>query len=97
MFLYNVSIIIEDSVHQELINWTKGLLNENPDYAIKLLKMLHSPHEGQTYCLQTILNSKEEIEMIKEQVIQKLQDYISTHHVEKAFLFDSIMQYIPHN
>ncbi len=97
MFLYNVSIIIEDSIHQEVITWTKGLLNEHPGFAIKLLKMLHSPHEGQTYCLQVVLNDEEEIERIREQVIQRLQEYISTHHVEKAFLFDSIMQYIPHN
>jgi len=97
MYLYNVSIIIEDSVHQEIIQWTKDLLNDNPDYSIKLLKMMHSPHEGQTYCLQTVVNSEEEIERVKDGIIQKLQEYITLHHVEKAFLFDSIMQYIPHN
>jgi len=97
MYLYNVSIIIEDSIHQDLINWTKNLLNENSDFAIKLLKMLHAPHEGQTYCLQAVVNNEEDIDRIKEMVVEKLQEYIALHHVEKAFLFDSIMQYIPHN
>jgi len=97
MYLYNVSIIIEDSIHQDLFAWTKKILQENQDSEIKLLKMLHSPYEGQTYCLQAVVNDENEINQIKEKVIQKIQDYITKNHGEKAFLFDSIMQYIPHN
>lgn len=97
MYLYNVSIIIEDSIHQEIVEWTQDLVNEYSEDKISLLKMLHSPHEGQTYCLQVVVSSEEEIERIKEQIIQKLQNYIAEHHMEKAFLFDSIMQYISHN
>ncbi len=96
MYLYNVSIIIEDSVHQSLFDWIKQelLINAQPD--LKLLKMLYSPHEGQTYCLQIVLENEEAIESIKTGIIQDLQEHIAHHYSEKAFIFDSVMQYIPH-
>ncbi|MGJ1204989.1 DUF4286 family protein [Sphingobacterium lactis] len=97
MFLYNVSLIIEDSIHLELLDYTKKVLQQHPDSTLKLLKMLHSPHEGQTYCLQAVVNSEVDIEGLRELVIRKIQEQINAQHPEKAFLFESIMQYIPHD
>ncbi|WP_160366875.1 DUF4286 family protein [Sphingobacteruim zhuxiongii] len=96
MFLYNVSIIIEDSVHQSLFDWIKQELLSNAHPNLKLLKMLYSPHEGQTYCLQIMLEDEEAIESIKNGIIQDLQEHIVVNFREKAFIFDSVMQYIPH-
>lgn len=95
MFLYNVSIIIEDSVHQSLLDWIKQQLLTNGDPALKLLKMLYSPHEGQTYCLQIVVEDEQAIEDIKAGLIQMLQEHIASNYQDKAFIFDSVMQYIP--
>jgi hypothetical protein len=60
----------------------------------KFLKMLHSPHEGYTYCVHLIVQDEGEIQTFNEQHLYKLQQHIGTTHNEKVFLFDSIMEYL---
>lgn len=94
MFLYNVSIIMEDSVHTDLLESIQQHIQAKPEIGIKLLKMLDSPHEGQTYCLQVMMDNQEEIAQFQAEVMQDIQALIGTHYPDKAFLFDSTMQYI---
>ncbi|MGO1520495.1 MAG: DUF4286 family protein [Sphingobacterium sp.] len=93
MYLYNVSLIIEGSNHQDLLSWTQQLITEKA-YSVRLLKMLDSPHEGHTYCLQAESNSQEEIDQLRSSLMKDLQEHINQHHREKAFLFESVMQYL---
>ena len=95
MFLYNISIIIEETVHQPLLDWIKELLINIDQPELKLLKMLHSPHEGHTYCLQITVSNEDEINIIQSEILNAIQQEISLKYHEKAFLFDSIMQYLP--
>lgn len=94
MYLYNISIIVENERHETVIQWVKenwlGLL---PAEA-KLLKMLDSPHEGQTYCVQLVFEYPSDIPDFQQQKLVLLQQYISDNHHEKAFLFDSTMKYL---
>ncbi|MEI5984585.1 MULTISPECIES: DUF4286 family protein [Sphingobacterium] len=96
MFLYNISIIMEDSVHHDLLVWIRTQLKAHEGKNIKFLKMLNSPHEGQTYCMQVTLNSEKEIVEFQEEVLQEIQAVIGTQFPDKAFIFDSTMQYINH-
>ncbi len=93
MILYNVSIIIEDSNHDQLLDWLKGSLREN-SYQAKFLKMIDSPHEGTTYCIQVVADTEEVINNFQQDILADLQAYIATSHQEKAFIFDSKMQYM---
>ncbi|HIY75893.1 MAG TPA: DUF4286 family protein [Candidatus Sphingobacterium stercorigallinarum] len=93
MYLYNASLIVEESVHNDLIIWTKQLL-ATKSTAVRLLKMLDSPHEGHTYCLQVEVDSQEDIQELRIGLISELQQYIDHHHREKAFLFESVMEYL---
>lgn len=93
MILYNISVIIEDSAHQDLFNWLKNTLREI-DFEAKFLKMLDSPHEGSTYCIQVTAIDESTIQRFQEDVVQKIQAYIGSNHAEKAFIFDSKMQYL---
>jgi len=97
MYLFNLSIIFEDSVQEPLIPFIKKVAHSYTDKEVKLLKMLQSPHPGQTYCLQIIAKSEEEIEQLKAEIMQELQLYITNNCHEKAFIFDSLMQYLPTN
>lgn len=97
MYLYNISVIIEDSVHEPVLSWLKQQLFTNANQDLKLLKMLNSPHEGQTYCIQVVVEDEAAIETIRTAVVMPLQEHIAQHFQEKAFLFDSIMQYISHS
>ncbi|MCL7989259.1 DUF4286 family protein [Sphingobacterium sp. lm-10] len=96
MYLYNISIILEESAHADTLNWINSTylpalsLNHNPQF----LTMLDSPHEGHTYCLQVKFSDQDALENFKAQYMPELQNYLATHHAERAFLFDSTMQYL---
>lgn len=93
MILYNISIIVEDSSHDDVLAWIKKQLPQlSAD--IRLLKMLDSPHEGTTYCLQITAEDEQAITSFQEALLPDLQQYIATKHTEKAFIFDSKMQYL---
>jgi len=70
-------------------NW----LNTLPAQA-KFLKLLDSPHEGHTYCVQLVFENPSEIPTFQQEKLVILQSHIATNYLEKAFLFDSTMKYI---
>ncbi|MFD2596530.1 DUF4286 family protein [Sphingobacterium griseoflavum] len=93
MILYNISIIVDDSSHDDLLGWIKKQIPQLPT-GIHLLKMLDSPHDGTTYCLQITAEDDAAIGLLQAEILPTLQQYIVTKHSEKAFIFDSKMQYI---
>ncbi|EEI91894.1 hypothetical protein HMPREF0765_2608 [Sphingobacterium spiritivorum ATCC 33300] len=94
MYLYNISIITEDSVHAEIMDWVKtGILSQS-EYPAKFLKLLNSPHEGQTHCIQLVVEKEQDIETFNAKYLAPFQEFISTSHHGKAFIFDSIMKYL---
>ncbi|PRD54577.1 DUF4286 family protein [Sphingobacterium gobiense] len=93
MILYNISIIMEDSRHDQVVNWLKSHLRTS-SYETTFLKMLDSPHEGHTYCIQFLAADDAAIGKFQEDVMAELQTYLMTNHAEKAFIFDSKMQYL---
>jgi len=93
MILYNISIIVDDSSHDAVLGWLKAHLRKST-YETKFLKMLDSPHEGSTYCIQVIMADDSAILKFQEDVLMELQTYLTTSHAEKAFIFDSKMQYL---
>ena len=93
MILYNISVIVEDSSHHKVIQWLKSHLRAS-NYETTLLKMLDSPHEGNTYCVQFLATDHAAIVKFQEDVVAELQTYLATNHTEKAFIFDSKMQYL---
>lgn len=94
MYLYNISIIVDNDRHENLIQWVReNWLNTLPVQA-KFLKLLDSPHEGHTYCVQLVFENPSEIPTFQQEKLVILQSHITTHHLEKAFIFDSTMKYI---
>lgn len=94
MYLYNISIIVEDNSHDSLIQWVKNEWITGLPKDTKFLKMLNNPHEGQTYCVQIIVQNEQEVIDMQGNAVAQLQAHIGEHHAEKAFIFDSIMQYL---
>ncbi len=93
MILYNISIIIEDRSHDQVVNWLKSHLRTST-YEINFLKMLDSPHEGTTYCVQLLAADDTVIFKFQEDVVAEMQTYLTAHHPERAFIFESKMQYL---
>lgn len=94
MYLYNLSIIVDNDRHETLMQWVKeNWLSTLPSNA-KFLKMLDSPHEGQTYCVQIVFDAAADIPAFQQENLSAIQRHISENHLEKAFLFDSVMKYL---
>lgn len=94
MYLYNISIIIEDASHITLTNWIQDTWIPRIEQDIRFLKMLDSPHEGHTYCIQLTTENKEEVDQFQQSYVSDLSQHIQREHKEKAFIFDSLMQYL---
>jgi len=94
MYLYNISIIIENDHHESLMDWLKNNWFKTLPASTKLLKMLDSPHEGHTYSVQLVFEHASDIPTFQKKKVSVLQTYIAQHHHEKAFIFDSTMKYL---
>ncbi|MBE8719222.1 DUF4286 family protein [Sphingobacterium pedocola] len=94
MYLYNISIIVDDENHQQLINWVKKDWLSKIQGEVKFLKMLNTPHEGSTYCVQIIADNEQAIYSFQKEYVSVLQEHIALYYLEKAFIFDSTMEYI---
>jgi hypothetical protein len=94
MYLYNISIISEESVHQEIVSWIKENLLSKTNFNPRFLEMLNSPHEGVTYCIQIQVSSEEDIAQFQQDHLSHLQHEISSNYKDKAFIFDSTMKYL---
>lgn len=94
MYLYNISIIVENNSHDALLEWVKNEWISTFPGETKLLKMLNNPHEGHTYCVQIIVENEQQVINMQSNEVVRLQEHIAQFHAEKAFIFDSIMQYL---
>lgn len=94
MYLYNISIIVENENHEILMNWVKDNWFKTLAIEPKFLKMMDSPHPGHTYSVQFNFEHAADIPKFQQEKVILLQEYISTNHHEKAFIFDSIMKYL---
>lgn len=94
MYLYNISIIAEESVHLEIVSWIKENLLSTSTFNPHFLEMLNSPHEGFTYCLQIQVPKEEDIHKFQQDHLIHLQNELLTRYKEKAFIFDSTMKYL---
>jgi len=73
MILYNVTIILDEQIHANWLKWLKNehlkeIMNTGFFISYRILKVLDSPNEGITYCIQYIASS-----------IEKYNEYVRTH------------------
>lgn len=94
MYLYNISVIIEESVHHEIVTWIRQHFIPSVDPSAQLLSMMDSPHDGVTYCIQLHIEHAADIAHFRETYLMELQRYLGESHTNKAFLFDSVMKYL---
>lgn len=94
MFLYNVSVIAEEAIHQEIVVWIQDNILQSKKFEVHFLQMLQSPHEGMTYCIQVVLPSEEHIADFQQVHLLPLQELVAETYQNKVFLFDSTMKYL---
>lgn len=100
MILYNVTVNIDSSVHDEWLEWMKtkhipdvlatGLFIDN-----KIFRILPE-HEtdGRTYSIQYFLNSMNDLENYQKEFAPKLQSEHSEKYKDKFVAFRTVMEHV---
>lgn len=96
MYLYNVTIIVENDISEAV----KTRLHAEPfneqglDGGFSILKLLDSPHDGATYCVQLRCKDKATIATFQAHGLAALQTGLNELYPGKVVFFDSIMKYL---
>jgi DNA-binding GntR family transcriptional regulator len=98
-FYKNILILLHININniyfnKEIVSWIKENLLTNTSFNPHFLEMLHSPHEGITYCLQIQVPSEDDIAQFQQDHLIHLQNVILSKYKDKAFIFDSTMKYL---
>lgn len=98
MFLYNITIMTESDSAAEVGNRIRDFkaqfAPESGGNSVKFLKLLDSPHEGVTCCLQLEVDTLSEILPFQQIHLEGLQALLEQKHPGKVFYFESTMEYL---
>ncbi|MNI26889.1 hypothetical protein D3C87_867690 [compost metagenome] len=99
MYLYNVTLILEDAAAQEWLQWMQethipqvmatGMFVSN-----RLLKVVDSPNEGLTYCAQYVVDSLENYNQYQEVFAPALQAELNERYKNRFVAYRSLMEFI---
>ena len=99
MILYNVTIILDEEIH---VNWLKWLKNQHLKemmgtgffISYRVLKVLDSPNEVVTYCVQYIADSVEKYNEYMQIHPNQLQANAPAEFLNKFVVFSTLMEFI---
>lgn len=97
MYIYNVTVNIEESVHEDWLNWMKevhipevlatGLFIDN-----RLCKVMIEEEQGITYSIQYRLKDLASLDVYQKNFAPKLQVEHSTRYRDKFVAFRTILR-----
>lgn len=99
MILYNVTIILDEDIQTEWLNWMQtrhidDLMETGCFASNRMLKVLDSPNEGITYCIQYIADSIEKYNDYQQKFATQLQADTPEQFVNKFVVFRTVMEFI---
>lgn len=99
MLLYNVTLILEDSAVEEWLNWMQeihipAVLGSGKFVSHRLLKVLDSPNEGVTYCVQYVAESLADYEDYQLNYAPGLQAELQQKFENRHVAFRTLMEYV---
>jgi hypothetical protein len=99
MILYNVTIILDNNIQVEWLNWMQekqipALMDTGYFVSNRLLKVLDSPNEGVTYCIQFIVDSDQKLNAFKQKHGQFLEENTPIAFNNKLVIFPTAMEFI---
>ncbi|MBE5321355.1 DUF4286 family protein [Pedobacter sp. MR2016-19] len=99
MFLYNVTLILEDAAAEEWLQWMQdvhipevmatGLFVSN-----RLLKVVDSPNEGVTYCTQYVVETLDNYNKYQETFAPALQAELNERFKNRFVAYRSLMEFV---
>jgi len=99
MILYNVTVILDESIHNEWLEWMKSeyipnVMNTGYFVSNRLLKVLDSPNEGITYCVQYIADTSEQVNEYQQKHAEEIQSNFPAQFINKFVLFPTTMEFV---
>lgn len=99
MILYNVTIILDEDIHQEWLKWVNTIhindvMSTGNFVSSRILKVLDSPNEGVTYCIQYIADSLEKYNEYHQKHSNKHQADTPEQFLNKLVRFQTVMEFI---
>jgi len=99
MLLYNVTIIIEDSAAEEWLQWMKEVhipevMATEKFVSNRLLKVVDSPNEGVTYCVQYIAEHIAAYNDYQQNFAPALQADLQTKFENRFVAFRTLMEFV---
>ena len=99
MILYNVTIILEEDIHEEWLNWMRlkhipQVMGTGCFASNRMLKVLESPNEGVTYCIQYVADSMKQYHEYQEKFTEALQADYPQEFTNKFVSFRTVMEFI---
>ncbi len=99
MILYNITVIIEEEIETDwlkFINHTfvPDALSSNLLISNRILRVIDSPNEGVTYCLQFIADTLENYNQFKDVYASQLFDAHALKFKDQAVFFSTLMEFI---
>ena len=97
MIIYNVTVILDEDIHGEWLQWMQiGHLQDVMDtkcfISNRILKVLDSPNEGVTYCVQYIAETIENYREYQSKFAPALQAAFPKHFANKFVIYRTIME-----
>lgn len=99
MLLYNVTVIVEDSAADEWLQWMRDIhipevMETGKFVSNRLLKVLDSPNEGQTFCAQYVAENLTDYESYQKDHAPALQEKLRVKFENRFVAFRTLMQYV---
>ncbi|TCK82860.1 DUF4286 family protein [Albibacterium bauzanense] len=99
MILYNITVIADNDIKDEFREWTihvflPSLAKAGLFKSQSLLKVIDSPNEGETFCIQIIANSNKEVTLLQQNHLILLHEKSKDVWLNKIYLFESRMEYL---
>jgi len=99
MLLYNVTIIIEDAAADEWLQWMQEIhipevMATGKFVSNRLLKVLDSPNEGVTYCVQYVAENLNDYNDYQQIHAPALQADLQSKFENKLVAFRTLMEFI---
>jgi hypothetical protein len=99
MYIYNVTVNIDDSVHDEWIKWMKehhvpDVMKTGCFVESRIVKVLHVNDTGETYSFQYTFNDMKDIERYQEEFAPGLQADVKQKYGDKFTAFRTLLEII---
>lgn len=99
MLLYNVTVIIEDAAAEEWLQWMQEVhipevMATHQFVSNRLLKVLDSPNEGVTYCVQYVAESLAQYEAYQQHHAPALQAKLQVKFENRLVAFRTVMEFV---